>query len=98
VWDWIKGWFDPGTQRKIYILGNNPSKAIFTLIDAENVPEAYGGKLKWAFGDPPLLDDAAKKALGGEMPRGPRVFVDGKVARPKEYVPPDKQTNGSAPH
>jgi len=87
VWEWVKGWFDPGTQKKIYILGGNPGKTIFSLIDPENVPECYGGTLKWAPGDPPALDDDAKRAIGA-MPRGPYIVVDGKVVRPKEYVPP----------
>ncbi|KAF7365466.1 CRAL/TRIO domain-containing protein [Mycena venus] len=81
IWGWIKGWFDPGTRNKIHILGKNPAETLLKLIDAQDLPRQYGGTLEWEFADEPSLDDATKQAIG-EMPKGPTVFVDGKVAKP----------------
>jgi len=81
IWGWIKGWFDPGTRNKIHILGKNPAETLLQLIDAQDLPRQYGGTLEWEFADEPNLDDATKQAIG-EMPKGPTVFVDGKVAKP----------------
>ncbi|KAJ7457659.1 CRAL/TRIO domain-containing protein [Mycena galericulata] len=78
----LQGWFDPGTRNKIHILGKNPTETLLTLIDAENLPRQYGGTLEWEFFSEPNLDDATKDAIGGEMPKGPAVFVDGAVAKP----------------
>ncbi|KAG6372818.1 CRAL-TRIO domain-containing protein [Boletus reticuloceps] len=81
VWNWIKGWFDEGTRRKIHILGKDPGETLRELIDEEDLPESYGGKLKWVFEDEPCLDNAIQKAIG-EMPKGPITFIDGSVIRP----------------
>lgn len=81
VWGWIKGWFDEGTRNKIYVLGRDPGPTLRTLIDVQNLPKAYGGELEWTFEDEPSLDEDARKAVGGEMPRGPAIFVDGRVER-----------------
>ncbi|KAJ7070052.1 CRAL/TRIO domain-containing protein [Mycena amicta] len=83
IWGWIKGWFDPGTRNKIHILGRNPREDLLKLIDAENLPRQYGGTLDWEYKSEPNFDQATKDAVGGdELPRGPHVFVDGKVAKP----------------
>ncbi|KAJ7644376.1 CRAL/TRIO domain-containing protein [Roridomyces roridus] len=83
IWGWIKGWFDQGTRNKIHILGKNPAETLLTLIDAENLPKQYGGTLEWSFFSEPNLDDVTKEALGGgELPKGPALFVDGAVSRP----------------
>ncbi|KAF8133416.1 CRAL/TRIO domain-containing protein [Boletus edulis] len=81
VWSWIKGWFDEGTRRKIHILGKDPGETLRELIDEEDLPESYGGKLKWVFEDEPCLDNTIQKAIG-EMPKGPITFRDGSVIRP----------------
>ena len=90
MWGWIKGWFDEYTREKIVILGKTTnagvSETIRTSIDAKDLPKMYGGELEWVFEDGPKLDEAAKGVLG-EMPRGPLLFEDGVVRRPKEYVP-----------
>ena len=77
----MQGWFDEGTRNKIYVLGRDPGPTLCTLIDVQNLPKAYGGELEWAFEDEPSLDEDARKAVGGEMPRGPAIFVDGQVER-----------------
>ncbi|KAI0688840.1 CRAL/TRIO domain-containing protein [Earliella scabrosa] len=100
VWSWIKPWFDEGTRRKIYILGKDPGATLRTLIEPQDLPKAYGGELDWKFEDEPALDDAAK-ALIGEMPKGPVLFVDGKVVRPpppsNPVSPRPSQSSSPAP-
>ena len=88
-------WFDEATRDKIQILSKDLTP-ITTLIDPQNIPKEYGGELDWTFEDEPNLDDdtlkvLAKPVTGGEdnkgaMPRGPMVFVDGKVVSAKEYL------------
>ncbi|KAI0714077.1 CRAL/TRIO domain-containing protein [Cerioporus squamosus] len=90
VWGWIKGWFDEGTRRKIYILGKDPGPTLRTLVDPKDLPKTYGGELDWKFEDEPSLDDAAKELIG-EMPKGPVVFEDGKVVRPAVPSPIGKR-------
>ena len=82
----MQPWFDEGTRRKIYILGKDPGATLRTLIEPQDLPKAYGGELDWKFEDEPALDAPAKEAIG-EMPKGPAVFVDGKVIQP----PPGKR-------
>ena len=48
------------------------------MINEEDLPESYGGKLKWVFEDEPCLDDDIQKVIGG-MPKGPVAFIDGRV-------------------
>lgn len=81
LWYAFKGWFDEGTRNKISILGKDPGPKLLELIHAEDLPETYGGMLKWNFEDEPELDDAAQKLIG-EMPKGPVTFESGGVARP----------------
>jgi hypothetical protein len=76
-----QGWFDEGTRNKIYVLGRDPGPTLHTLIDVQDLPKAYGGELEWTFEDEPNLDEDARKAVGGEMPRGPAIFVNGRVER-----------------
>ena len=88
VWGWIKGWFDPITTSKIFILG--PSELLSTLekhVDIRNIPKKYGGGLDFEFGMPPNLDadvadmfewatpvsDVSKQTF----PIGPLKWVDG---------------------
>ncbi|KAF7296528.1 Sec14 cytosolic factor [Mycena chlorophos] len=82
IWGWIKGWFDPGTRNKIHILGKTPKEDLLKLIDEENLPRPYGGALDWEYKDEPVLDQDAKDMVGGQLPRGPHVFVDGQVGKP----------------
>lgn len=90
----LQGWFDENTRNKIHVLGSltspeSPSsKEITAIISPSNLPQAYGGELNWEFFDEPILDDEARKVIG-EMPKGPWIFEDGKVQRPKEYTGSD---------
>ena len=53
-------------------------------MDADSLPEVYGGRLPFKFEDEPVLDTAARELLGSdEIPHGPLVFVDGKIIRPE---------------
>ncbi|KAF7966410.1 hypothetical protein HWV62_38454 [Athelia sp. TMB] len=83
VWGWIKGWFDEGTRNKIHVLGKDPGPTLRHLVDPQDLPKAYGGKLEWVYEDEPSLDAAAKEVIG-EMPRGPAFFVDGAIVSPQK--------------
>lgn len=87
----IQGWFDEGTRNKIHVLGKEPVEALQSFIDPKNLPKPYGGELDWKFEDEPNLDDEAKEALGGSMPRGPHLFVDGTVVKPQPTPTVDKK-------
>lgn len=90
-----QGWFDENTRDKINVFGDvsdpnsDGGKMIRELIAKENLPEEYGGELKWSFFDPPTLDEETRAVIG-ELPRGPWIFKNGKVVRPKEYEGDDK--------
>ncbi|KAH9073372.1 hypothetical protein EDB83DRAFT_2356836 [Lactarius deliciosus] len=97
VWSWIKAWFDEGTRNKVHVLGADPSPVLLQLMDADSLPQVYGGTLPFTFEDEPILDTPARELLGSdEIPRGPIVFVDGKVARPEGHPEPPYALNGSA--
>ncbi|KAH9480189.1 Sec14 cytosolic factor [Psilocybe cubensis] len=81
IWNWIKGWFDEGTRKKIHVLGRDPGSTLRELVHSHDLPAVYGGELEWKYEDEPLLDEHAKQAIE-EFPRGPVIFVDGKVAPP----------------
>ncbi|KAH9973921.1 CRAL/TRIO domain-containing protein [Russula compacta] len=96
VWSWIKAWFDEGTRNKIHILGADPGQALLGFIDADSLPQVYGGTLPFTFEDEPILDQPARKLLGSDkLPRGPIIFVDGKVARPEGFTEPPHLQNGN---
>lgn len=46
--------------------------------------------MDWDFFDEPSLDDETRKVIG-EVPKGPWVFEDGKILRPKEYKGEDRE-------
>lgn len=77
-------WFDEGTRNKVYVLGKDPGETLCSIIHVKDLPKKYGGELEWKFEDEPYLDEDARKVLG-EMPKGPFIFEDGAVMRPKEY-------------
>lgn len=69
VWGWIKRWFDPTTVSKIFILSSSDMKSTLEkYIDPENIPQAYGGKLDFKFGDMPVLEPAIISALDTNFP------------------------------
>ncbi|EPS41027.1 hypothetical protein H072_5087 [Dactylellina haptotyla CBS 200.50] len=64
IWDWAKGWFDAATTSKIYFLTpDNITSTLQEHIDIEHIPQKYGGKLDWKFGDEPKLDDKLRSML-----------------------------------
>jgi hypothetical protein len=81
----LQNWFDEGTRNKVHLLGRNPGPELRKFIDNENIPKAYGGELDFSFEDEPNLDQAAKDAIG-EMPKGPVIFNDGVVVKPREGI------------
>jgi hypothetical protein len=53
-------------------------------MNADSLPQVYGGTLPFKFEDEPILDDPARKLLASsKIPRGPIIFVDGKVVQPE---------------
>ncbi|KAG6860752.1 hypothetical protein C0995_007870 [Termitomyces sp. Mi166 len=82
IWGWIKGWFDEGTRNKIHVLGKDPGPTLRNLVHAHDLPKPYGGELEWKYEDEPNLDDDAKAVLGGSMPKGPVIYVDGAAVSP----------------
>ncbi|KAH7105694.1 CRAL/TRIO domain-containing protein [Auriculariales sp. MPI-PUGE-AT-0066] len=76
AWSYVKGFFDEGTQRKVFILGINPAPEILKFVNAADLPKVYGGELEWSLMDPPKLDDELRALLKrDEFPEGPNVFV-----------------------
>jgi hypothetical protein len=64
-------------------------------MDADSLPQVYGGALPFIFEDEPILDDPARSLLGlTKIPPGPIVFVDGKVVRPEDVTIPPNSQNG----
>lgn len=64
VWDWAKGWFDPITVSKVYVLNEKTMLSeLSKVVDVENIPKKYGGKLDWNFGDMPFLGPNVTEAL-----------------------------------
>ena len=62
-------------------------------MDADSLPQVYGGALPFTFEDEPILDDPARNLLGStKIPPGPIVFVDGNVVRPEDItISPNSQ-------
>jgi hypothetical protein len=77
VWTFISQWFDANTRSKISILSNDKEatfKRLTDIIDVENIPKYYGGKLDWEFGALPNLDPVITKSYGlqpNQWPIGP---------------------------
>ena len=64
MWAWIKRWFDPITTSKIFVLTQPQILPTLTkFIDIENIPEKYGGHLKFECGDMPNLDPDLRSYL-----------------------------------
>jgi len=64
------------------------------LIDTEDLPQSYGGKLEWKYGDEPNLDKECSNLISGDtLPKGPVLFVDGAVTRPEGMHASGKDIN-----
>ncbi|KAI5198495.1 hypothetical protein AUEXF2481DRAFT_8667 [Aureobasidium subglaciale EXF-2481] len=69
VWSWVKKWFDPITVSKIFILSKQEMyPTLSKYIEPENIPEQYGGKLKYKFGDLPNIDPDLHNVLQWTAP------------------------------
>ena len=76
-------WFDEGTRSKFQVLGKDHSTTLLSLVDSQNLPRLYGGELDWKYEDEPNLGEDEREAIGETaMPRGPLLFIDGRVVRP----------------
>jgi hypothetical protein len=65
VWKLITRWFEPATTRKISILSKSEVKSTLErYIATSDIPERFGGSLKWEFNDRPALDEEAAKVAG----------------------------------
>jgi hypothetical protein len=65
-------------------------------MDPDSLPQVYGGALPFTFEDEPILDDPARNLLGlTNIPRGPIVFLDGKVVRPDDVTISPNSQNGA---
>ncbi len=65
-------------------------------MEADSLPQVYGGTLPFTFEDEPILDDPARELLGStKIPRGPIVFVDGKVVWPEDAIVSPNLHNGT---
>jgi len=65
VWKLITRWFEPATTRKISILSKSEVKSTMNkYIATFNIPERFGGSLKWDFNEPPAMDEEAAKEAG----------------------------------
>jgi hypothetical protein len=65
-------------------------------MDADTLPQVYGGALPFTFEDDPILDDPARQLLGSDkIPRGPIAFIDRKVVLPDNSTKPPLLQNGN---
>jgi hypothetical protein len=79
-----------------YVLGTDPGSALPQLLDADTLPQVYGGALPFTFEDDPILDDPAREFLESYMiPREPISFVDGKVILSDGVTEPPHLLNGN---
>lgn len=84
MWSWVKGWFDPITVSKIFILSkSNMKSTLEQYIDRSNIPRKYGGTLDWEWGEPPTLEPSLEKALEWIRPtrnkKGQNIFPPGPI-------------------
>jgi len=50
VWGVVKGWLDPVTVQKIFVLGGGYQKDLLAQVPAENLPKEFGGSCECAGG------------------------------------------------
>lgn len=59
------------TVSKIFILGKNEVlPTLMNFMESSSIPKKYGGKLDWAWGDMPDLDDEIREALERDGNKG----------------------------
>jgi hypothetical protein len=65
-------------------------------MDADTLPQVYGGALPFTFEDDPILDHPARELLGSDkIPRGPVSFVDDKVILSDRVIEQPHLLNGN---
>lgn len=80
IWSWVKVLLDPVTANKLRFL--SPEEILPTLetiMDIEDIPQMYGGKLPYEPGMAPILDKQICDTLGlGDkgLPEGPVHWVN----------------------
>lgn len=76
IWKLITRWFEPATTRKISIISKSEVKSSMEkYIALSDIPERFGGSLKWEFNDPPALDGEVAKVAGDLATK----WVDGPI-------------------
>jgi hypothetical protein len=81
IWGWVKGMFDEGTRNKVHLIGSgtDPASELGDVIDLDNLPKVYGGRMEWKYEDEPMLDEEIKKSIGADSTRGPVVWENGRM-------------------
>lgn len=87
IWSWVKRWFDPIVVSKMFILSDAEVLPTLTgFMAIEDIPEKYGGKLKFRFGDMPNIGGGLEElvfragdgqASGWTVPKGTVVWEQG---------------------
>lgn len=87
IWSWISKWFHPNTVAKIRIVPQGKELSMLSEIaDPINIPQKYGGKFDFNFGQVPDLDPEIKNMVTwlkddqgnpiDDMPKGPLRWVE----------------------
>jgi hypothetical protein len=79
VWSAVSRFFDEGTRRKVHVLGAEPGSTLLELIESKDLPQIYGGELKWKYEDEPIYDDEIEAIVGHSLPPGPLVWEEDKI-------------------
>ena len=68
IWNFVKGWIDPGTAATIDIIPSaEVSTTLTAYIDSQNIPKKFGGTLDFQVGTVPNLDRAAGTVLSDAL-------------------------------
>jgi hypothetical protein len=69
IWACIKGWIDPGTASKlVFLSGSNVLQTLSERIEITDIPEMFGGELRFKPGMLPILDPELKASLNWHVP------------------------------
>lgn len=98
IWGWVKGMFDEGTRNKVHLIGSgsDPAGELGEIIDLDNLPRVYGGRMDWRYEDEPLLDEEIKKSIGADETKGPVIWEDGRMVLLGERRREEKAPQGDA--
>ncbi|OAG08460.1 CRAL/TRIO domain-containing protein [Paraphaeosphaeria sporulosa] len=81
AWKWIKPWIEAGTAEKlVFLAGEEVLPTLQEYIDADSIPERWGGRFEWRHGMLPCLGKTVKEMLqwdeAQEFPVGPLKWRD----------------------